>query len=123
LEIILPEVPCGEDLDLTPDVATRPDEEFRLDTDDEDQPTTIERQSSPSREGAISNDVVPRVTYAEIPIYSKGDFAEVCVASIQRPLMIVENQLSQLRWNNSAVEVHPPATEVEVRLPFMQIIL
>jgi len=97
----------------------RPDEEFRLDTDDKDQPTTIERQPSPSHEDAISNDVVPRVTYAATPIYIKGNFEEVYVASIQRPLMTVENQFSRLRWNNSAVEVHPPATEVEVRLPFM----
>jgi len=60
------------------------------------------------------NDKVPRACCAAIPVYSKGNFEEVYAASIQRSLMIVANQSSQMQGNESDVEVHSPATEVEV---------
>ena len=68
----------------------------------------------PSREHVASNDRVPRASYSAISVYRKGNFEEAYVASILNPLMIVENQFSQLRWNKTPVEIHPPATGVEV---------
>ena len=132
LDIILPAVPSGEHLELPFVVPIRTDEELTSNTDDDDQssqsssvcigedePRQSERQPDigvqpPSREDAASNDRVPRESYSAIPVYSKGNFEEVYVASIQNPLMIVENQFFQLRWNETPVEIHPPATGVEV---------
>jgi len=57
---------------------------------------------------------VPKVTCSAIPVYSKGNFEDVYVASIQKPLMMVESQFSQLRWNDTDMVMHPPATEIEV---------
>ena len=131
-DVILPTVPSSEHLELPSVASMRPDEELTSNTDDDDQPSqsssicigedeptqsvrepTIVEQP-PSREDVASNDRAPRASYATIPLYSKGSFEEVYVASIQKPLMIVENQFSQLRWNETALEIHPPATEVEV---------
>jgi len=127
-DVILPAVPSDEHLELPSVVSTRSDEELTPNTDDDDQPSQSssvcigedeprqpERQPNigvhpPSREDVASNDRVPRASYDAIPVYSKGNFEVVYVASIQNPLMIVENQLSQLRWNETPVEIHPPAT-------------
>jgi hypothetical protein len=68
----------------------------------------------PSRKHQSSTHALPKAQCATIPVYSKGNFEEVYVASIQTPLMMVESQFSQLQWNEAPVEVHPPATDIEV---------
>ena len=54
-------------------------------------------ETPPSRGDITSNGKVPMASFAAIPVYTKGNFEEVYAASIQRPLMMVENQFSQLQ--------------------------
>ena len=68
----------------------------------------------PSSEDIESSNQAPMSSCAAIPVYTKGNFEEVYVASIQRPLIMVENQFSQLQWSETDVQVNPPATEIEV---------
>jgi len=62
-----------------------------------DEGHSLDENNPPSGEDTTSiNENVPRACCAATPVYSKGNFEEVYAASIQRPLMMVENQFSQL---------------------------
>ena len=52
---------------------------------------------------------VLKASCADIPVYCKGKFEDVYVASIEKLLMMVENQFSQLLWNDTAIVMYRPS--------------
>ncbi len=62
-----------------------------------------------------SSNTIANASISKVPLYDDGNFQEEYDASVATPsILMVEDQLNELQWNDSPMECRLPETNEEV---------